>query len=182
MYWPQRRWPLTPVSSPLRGRVLSAGGSPNAGSGRTSCIVRTSRSRSLRRVGRCRPNVVRSNGCAAVLGLSSDTRIKALGTLARVRGQATPFGVRVGRNARALASRETVGEKAVTAGCWDYMWPSRRRWARDRLVRRRNCNQIRWIGKGRSQSVGGAEDAMNSGIGLKIGTLDMASRDGMSIQ
>jgi hypothetical protein len=52
----------------------------------------------------------------------------------------------------------------------------------DRLVSRRNCNQIRWIEKGnKSQGIGGAKDTRDGGGGLEIVTLDIASRGGMSI-
>jgi hypothetical protein len=45
-----------------------------------------------------------------------------------------------------------------------------------------NCNQIRWIEKGRRQGIGGAKDARDGGGGLKIATLYMASGNGIRIR
>jgi hypothetical protein len=43
------------------------------------------------------------------------------------------------------------------------------------------CNQIRRIEKSRGQGKGGAIDVRDGGGGLKIATLDWASRNGMSV-
>jgi hypothetical protein len=90
---------------------LSADDSPNAGSGRTSCIVRTCRSLSLLRFGSFRPNA-----CASDPFLHDSTRTAALGIFAGVCGLTNPFAAPVGRVARATASRDG-GEKAVSSGC-----------------------------------------------------------------